>query len=456
MASEKLMHGSKGQVIESAESMAELLRSLANPARVKVLAVCMRGDSSLTDLTDVTGLSKTALMNHIGQLTESGLVERVSRGAYRTTQDGRSLLSAASNAYRNSIKRSREVRDLLSKSFTSAFAGTGTVERTELRGVEYSPCWLSYLGAMAGSLRYLGVKCGTMEVGGNSGYAFLVNVARGETCPSGPTALHLKTFREMVRGTENLGWKLDIYNYEHPYPSVPGNPSPNEIALVRNLFLRIKKEIDERSRPVVLWGLVAPEYGIVKGYEGESYLVSTFRSLNEPGKPEPPIPYHDLKAAGCIDAFYFKQRLRVTPSKARRESLRRAIDFASGDVAVQKNYVAGPAAFDEWASVLESVDDAHRNYMGNSYVAACVEEGQLLSGQFLKYLAKKSPTKQSRYLLEAMKSYDKGARLMSSFTKMFPFKFDGEMPLRKCRKGAQILRKVQSHEEHAIQRMRKA
>lgn len=295
-----------------------------------------------------------------------------------------------------------------------------------------------------------------MEVGGHSGYSFLVNVAKGETCPSGPTALHLKTFGEMVHGTESLGWKLDVYTHGHSYPAVAGRPTPGEISLVRSLFHRVKKEIDEKGRPVILWGLGAPEYGIVRGYQGESYLVSTFRGLSAPGKPEDPIPYYELKAPGCIDAFYFKDRARTKPAKAGREALQRAIDFASGTIDVQKNYVAGPEAFDEWAEVLESVDDKRQNYMGNSYVAACVHEGRALSGQFLKGLAKKSGAKQSRYLLEASQSYEKGARLMSSFTKMFPFQFEGEMPLKKRTRGAQILRKVRACEEDAIRRMSKA
>jgi len=448
-------YGSRSQIIGSAEPLAELLRSLANPARVRVLAVCMQRDSNLVDMTNVTGLSKTALMNHVSQLAESGLVERVSRGSYRTTQDGRNLLSAASNAYRSSIKRSREEREALSRSFADALAGVRDVERTEIQKVYYVPCWLSYLGAMSGCLRYLGVKCGTMDVGGHSGYSFLVNVAKGETCPSGPTALHLKTFREMVRGTESLGWKLDLFTHERPYPAIAGKPTPSEIALVRGIFRLVKKEIDQNRRPVVLWGLVAPEYGIVKGYQGESYLVSTFRGLSTPGKPEEPVPYQDLKAPGCIDAFYFRERLRIRPAKARREALQRAIDFASGTVEVQKNYVAGPDALEAWAEVLETADDGRQNYMGNSYVAACVEEGRTLSGQFLKHLAKRSTARQSRYLLEAARSYEKGARFMSSFTRMFPFKFQGEMPLLKRSKGARILRTVRTYEERAIQNMNK-
>ncbi|OGS43696.1 MAG: hypothetical protein A3K76_04595 [Euryarchaeota archaeon RBG_13_57_23] len=455
MVSEKRGHGAKSQAIENADSMAALLRSVANPARIQVLGVSMQGDTSVAELMQATGLSKTALSNHLNQLMGAGLVQRVARGEYRTTLDGRGLLSAASSAYRNSLRRIQEEREMLKRTYATALAGEMDVEKCELKKIEYLPCWLSYLGAMGGCLRYLGVKCSIVDVGGHSGYPFLINVSKGETCPSGPTALHVKTFKKMVHGTESLGRKLEVFTYPHSYPARHGRPTAREIELVRALFERIKKEIRERQKPVVLWGLAAPEYGIVSGYLGDSYLVKTFRGVAEPPQPEDPIPYHDLKAAGCIDAFYFGQGLRISPSAARTEALVRALAFADGDVDVQTNYVAGPAALDEWADALETVNGTAQNYMGNSYVGACVQEGRGLSAAFLRQMYKKMPAKQSTHLAKASESYERGSRLMLSFTKMFPFKFNGDMPLRKRKKGAQILRKVRSEEERAIKCMRK-
>jgi DNA-binding HxlR family transcriptional regulator len=445
----------KSQVIESADSMAALLKSVAHPSRIQILGVGMRGDASVVELMQATRLSKTALSNHLSQLIGNGLIQRVSRGEYRTTADGRGLLSAASNAYKNSVRRSVEQKEVLMRTYSSALAGETDVERSELKKISYQRCWLSYLGAMAGCLRYLGVKCGTADVGGYSGYSFLINVSKGETCPSGPTALHMKTFKRMVRGTESLGWKLDVYTYPRSYPAKEGRPTAQEMELVRAIFERIKKEIRENRKPVVLWGLAAPEYGIVRGYLGDSYLVETFRGAAEPRQSEDPIPYHDLKAAGCIDAFFFTQRLRISSSVARRDALERALAFAEGDVDVQSNYVAGPAALDEWADVLESLNDAGQNYMGNSYVGACVQEGRRQSGLFLKGLSKKVPVKQARHLARASESYERGSRLMLSFTRTFPFQFRGEMPLQKRKQGARILRKARSEEEHAIQQLRK-
>ena len=48
---------------------------------------------------------------------------------------------------------------------------------------------LVYTGTVAGSIRSLGVDCDTVDVGGYSGCAFIMNVTKSVTDPSGPTAL---------------------------------------------------------------------------------------------------------------------------------------------------------------------------------------------------------------------------------------------------------------------------
>ena len=227
-----------------------------------------------------------------------------------------------------------------------------------------------------------------------------------------------------------------------------------EIEVAKRLFAKIKQEIDQRNRPVVLWGLVVPEYGIVNGYEGDSYITSTFRSLTK--QPETPIPFHDLKAPGCIDAFFFRDQIKLDAETLNREAVKKAVQFATAKVPILGNYVAGPAALYEWADVLERVQEDKQNYHGNSYVGACVAEGRAISAEFLKRLAEKHKGRQSEHLLNASESYGKGARLMEEFTRIFPFRFEGEMKLEDRKRGAEILRKARPFEEDAIRSMKKA
>ncbi len=421
---------------ESPKGIAKLLKSAAHPARIQILTSLLQERNEFSQLMQRTKLSKTALANHMKRLMKTGLVQRVVRGEYTLTRDGKELLNATLTVYRNSARREEERREALLSRYTKGLVEGKSLSRKMIsREVEYQPCWLSYTGAMAGSLKGLGTDCDIVDVGGYSGYAFLINASKGVTCPSGPTALPRETWKQIHKGTENLGWTMELYEYSKSYPAKEGNPTPQEIEIAKELFEKIKQEIAEKDRPVVLWGLVAPEYGIVKGYEGNSYVVSTFRRLVN--KPETPIPFHDLKAPGCIDAFFFRDRVQIDTSVLEREALERATRFAAAEVPILDNYVAGPEALDEWARVLESVPQEKQNYHGNSYVGACVAEGRAISSEFLKRLADKLDREQTKRLLKAADCYEKGTRIMEEFTRIFPFRFQGEMKLRDRKKGAE-------------------
>jgi len=442
-------------LFESPKGIAELLRSAAHPARIQILALLLREEHEFSKLMQHTELSKTALANHLNLLMKKGLIKRVARGEYTLTVDGKELLNAAAATYKDSTQRQEERRQLLLRSYTKGLIeGKKLNKKIISKKAEYLPCWLSYTGAIAGSLRALGVDCDTVDVGGYSGYAFIINVSKGVTCPSGPTALPTETWKQIHKGTESLGWTIESYEYPHSYPAEEGNPTSQEIEIVKKLFNEIKQEIDERDRPVVLWGLVAPEYGIVKGYEGNSYLTSTFRTLNN--QPEEAINFHDLKAPGCLDAFFFRDKVEQDAAAHDIEALERAINFAAAAVPIRNNYVGGPTALDEWANVLENLPKEKQNYMGNSYVGACVCEGRFMSAEFLTRLSKKHVGKQSEHLREAAERYQKGWKLMEEFTRIFPFRFQGEMKLEDRKKGAEILRKVRPFEEEAIKHMKKA
>ncbi len=441
-------------VLESPTGVADLLRSAAHPVRVQILALLLKGESDFSKLKKETRLSKTALANHLKLLMNKRLIQRVERGEYALTADGRGLLNAAAAMYKDSVQREEWRTELMLKRYTKGLTEVKPMSKKIIsKKVEYLPCWLSYTGAIAGSLRALGVNCDIVDVGGYSGYAFIINVSKGVTCPSGPTALPPETWHQINKGTESLGYAIEKFEHPSSYPAEEGKPTPEEVEIARKLFEKIKQEIDENDRPVVLWGLAIPEYGIVKGYDGNSYVTSTYRSLIK--RPEDPILYHDLKAPGCLEAFFFRDRKKTDSQTVDKEALERAIYFAA-KVPTLDNYVGGPSALHEWASVLEKLPEEKQNYHGNSYVAACVCEGHFMSAEFLKRLSKKHQGRHSKQLLNAAECYEKGATLMKEFTGIFPFKQQGPMKLQDRKKGADILRKVKPPEEEAIEHMQKA
>ncbi|MFX1562870.1 MAG: hypothetical protein ACFFDP_06145 [Promethearchaeota archaeon] len=420
---------------------------------MQVLALLLNGKNSFAQLKAHTRLSKTALANHLNQLIERQLVQRKGRGKYQLTDDGRELLIAAAKVFEESTIREEERQVRMRHAYTEGIRERkGMSKRIISKPAEYQTCWISYTGAVAGALQALGADCDAVDVGGRTGYAFLINVSDNSTCPSGPTAFWLDIWNEIVKATEDLGWTIEEFDDESV--DVAEKPSPEEYARSEKLFEKVKLEIDEKDRPVVMWGLVIPEYGIVNGYEGNTYLTSTYRSLGN--LSEDPVPFFSLRAPGHLHALFFREQVKQKQVDINRRALARAIRFTKGNVPTHKQYVAGPAALDTWATLLETLPLEKQNYHGNSYVGACVWEGRAMAAEFIERLAKQAPKRAMKHLLAAAECYTEGKKHMKKFMELFPFNFEGEMPLEKRKRGAAILRKVKPIEEAAIKHMQKA
>ncbi len=70
---------------DTAESVAKLLKAVADPARLQLLALLKSspgGESCVCDLTAPLGLSQPTVSHHLRVLTKAGLVERESRGTW--------------------------------------------------------------------------------------------------------------------------------------------------------------------------------------------------------------------------------------------------------------------------------------------------------------------------------------------------------------------------------------
>ena len=76
-----------------ADEAAELLRALANGARLKVVCELMSGERSVGELVKASGLSQSALSQHLARLRADGLVttRRDSQTIYYSLADPRVL-----------------------------------------------------------------------------------------------------------------------------------------------------------------------------------------------------------------------------------------------------------------------------------------------------------------------------------------------------------------------------
>ena len=70
---------------ESADDLARLLKAVADPTRLQLLALIKSSDlqeSCVCDLTEPTGLSQPTVSHHLKILTAAGIVRREQRGAW--------------------------------------------------------------------------------------------------------------------------------------------------------------------------------------------------------------------------------------------------------------------------------------------------------------------------------------------------------------------------------------
>lgn len=64
------------------EQLVSQFKALADPVRVRLVALCARGECSVSELTQVLGLSQPRVSQHLKALCDSGLVERFRDGHF--------------------------------------------------------------------------------------------------------------------------------------------------------------------------------------------------------------------------------------------------------------------------------------------------------------------------------------------------------------------------------------
>ena len=428
------------------EGMSEFIKAIAHPKRVQILALLLEKPLEFSNLKLDTNLKKTALANNLTILIETKLIERFERGTYRITQDGRELLGAIKEVYIKAKIREDHKRKSIQRRYSQGWL-KNMENKTISNPATWEPSWISYIGAVLGVLKSYGKNENYASVGGYSGYVFaLPNVHSRATCPSGPTALGYNIWNTIEKSTELLGYSVHTFNDSGSLPSEEGKLTEEDIKRAKKLYSFTKEAIDN-NKPVIIWGLVIPEYGICNGYTNGSYIVSTFRRNTD--QPETPISYDALQAPGGLHGILLKEELPPISEEDDKNAIMRAIQFAEGNIIdipnLNNTYISGADAFDKWADILESSDNEDHPYHGNSYVGACTLEAEQLASFFLKQISDKyKGTKQSTFLTKSSEEYKKAASLLKKFTEIFPFALDGDMAKEKRLKGTELLRSAKN------------
>src|SRR5205085_1389163 len=131
---------------------------------------------------------------------------------------------------------------------------------------KFECCWLSWVGAVTGCLKALGVDCDPADVAGHSGYAFVICIHQ-KICPSGPT---MHSWDDLAAGVRRLGRSTQTFHA--PECHIGERRNDRTRAHCRAALEAAKREIDA-GRPCVINGAYLPEFAIVTDVRDDAYIV---------------------------------------------------------------------------------------------------------------------------------------------------------------------------------------
>ena len=58
------------------------LKAVAEPTRMRILALCLKGELTVSELVRILGQSQPRISRHLQLLSEAGLLERIREGSW--------------------------------------------------------------------------------------------------------------------------------------------------------------------------------------------------------------------------------------------------------------------------------------------------------------------------------------------------------------------------------------
>jgi hypothetical protein len=303
--------------------------------------------------------------------------------------------------------------------------------------VEYAPSWITWVAATTTCLRALGVECDQTDVAGFSGYAFHLCV-NPTLCPSGPTML---SWDALSQGVRYLGRTAKLYYGGQCH--CEGFKTDLTREHCSTAFELAKSEISA-GRPCVMWGAYVPEFAAAVGYQGDSYIVKSFRECMN--QDQPPIPFDEIDAPGGAYLLSFPNATNLSPLHADKYAASRAVEMWHTP---GRTYAYGEAAYDSWIEALEA---RRADAGGNSYSAACYAEGRRFARDFYGRLAMRHAFADEKMEL-ASRRYGHAADAMDEVAKLFPFSGAFGKPVdddAAIKQAIPLLRDAQEAESQAV------
>lgn len=447
------------KIFDFLEGFSIILSSLGNKKRLYIMSFLLDGPKLLTSIEKELKLGKTAVAHHINLLLRSKLIERVTRGEYKISEDGLEFLRENFNIYTSSSFKLKEEAEQRQRRYILAYKlrkeHDGIAKKVS-KEAKFQKHLLTFIGAVTGAFNSLGKKVTVDEIAGFTGYGFLLNVPKQGLWSSSPTSHN--GFDIIIKALSKFGWRIKKYHEPESLPSDFSHSKPlsmRDDVRAKNLFEMIKKEID-KDKPVVLWGVHVPEYGIVTGYNNDNYVVSSIHTLDARFKNQ--IPYNRLDAEGAVFVYMFDRKINTKiESKDHKESIKRAIMFAESKKLAFNIFVSGVDAYDTWIEHLEEGLTEDTKYFGNQYMINSYLDARKSVVEYLGKLIKiYRGTPQINELYQTFHEYQKVVKIYKMLSKLFPRRGFDSVTEDKCNRAINLLGLLKKHELDAIVYMKKA
>lgn len=240
------------------------------------------------------------------------------------------------------------------------------------------PNWTTYVGALQGVLAAAGLTdLDTSQLMGMAGMAFHLIMHEG-CCPSSVTVYDWG--QEHASGLDRIGVLSESCQAMSDWNTFS--------AACRRAPEHIKASID-RGTGVVLWGVDAPEFGVVYGYDdGDgAFLVDGVRS------PSAPIPYENVGRSSDVPILHYVipiERVEYDKGKSYKQSLQfyvRHMEWQAGSCPEgyeESPYKNGLRAYDNWVRALEI---GPYNPFGLRYNTSVYAQAKGHAARYLTWLA---------------------------------------------------------------------
>jgi predicted transcriptional regulator len=109
-------------LMNSSNEIVFILKTIAHINRFKILVLLLSGPLSFQTLLEEMDLKKSALANHLTELKNSNLVDKIQHGTYKITENGKNYIISIEKTYKENKVIEKKVweskqREQLSRSF---------------------------------------------------------------------------------------------------------------------------------------------------------------------------------------------------------------------------------------------------------------------------------------------------------------------------------------------------